>query len=108
MTARGRVTVGIIQKPWGWEEILMETPNYRVKKLFVIIGHRTSEQYHKLKEETWIFPDGRVQHIAPGAVHRLANNGPHPVLEVLEVAHGDDSDIVRLQDDYGRSKPEGP
>jgi predicted ester cyclase len=56
-----------------------------VKKLFVIIGHRTSEQIHKEKEETWIFPYGRVQHIAPGTVHRLGNDGPHPVLEVLEV-----------------------
>lgn len=94
----------IVQKPWGWEEILIETSHYRIKKLFVLIGRRTSSQYHNEKEETWVFSDDRIQHIAPGTIHRLCNDGPHPVLEVLEVAHGSDSDIVRLEDDYGRSK----
>jgi len=93
----------IFQKPWGWEEILMETPHYRVKKLFVLLGQRTSLQYHNEKEETWFFHDGKIQHIAPGTIHRLSNDGPHRVLEVLEVSHGSDSDIVRLEDDYGRS-----
>jgi mannose-6-phosphate isomerase-like protein (cupin superfamily) len=40
-----------------------------------------------------------------GQLHRLANRSAHPV-EIVEVQLGErleESDIVRLQDDYGRS-----
>jgi mannose-6-phosphate isomerase len=43
--------------------------------------------------------------IAIGEVHRLANQTPDPV-EIVEVQFGSylgEDDIVRLQDDYGRS-----
>ena len=48
---------------------------------------------------------GQHVDIALGQVHRLANKTDAPV-EIVEVQFGDylgEDDIVRLQDDYGRS-----
>ena len=84
-------------KPWGYEVILCKWGGWRVKLLVVEENCRTSKQYHREKEEYWFYPDGRVQHIPPGEVHRL--EGP---IEILELVRGSDEDVVRLEDDYGR------
>jgi mannose-6-phosphate isomerase len=41
-----------IEKPWGEEEIIVDTPNYRIKIIHVKAGCRLSKQYHNEKEET--------------------------------------------------------
>ncbi|MHA2086192.1 MAG: cupin, partial [Candidatus Thorarchaeota archaeon] len=41
-----------IEKPWGFEIIWAETPNYLAKFLYINAGHRLSLQYHEIKEET--------------------------------------------------------
>jgi len=87
----------IIEKPWGKEEILIETVYYRIKKITVNPGCRTSLQYHNKKVETIIYPDGRIKHIPPKRIHRII--GP---VTVIEVSHGSDDDVIRLEDDYGR------
>lgn len=90
-----------IDKPWGWEEILITTPTYKVKLLHINAGCRTSLQRHNEKYETWISSDLSLCHIPAKEIHRLEA----PVsqdLEVLEISHGNDSDIERLEDDYGR------
>jgi len=87
----------VILKPWGKEEILVETPYYRIKRITVNAGARTSLQYHNQKVETLIYPDGRIEHIPPKKIHRIV--GP---VTIIEVSHGSDSDVVRIEDDYGR------
>jgi mannose-6-phosphate isomerase len=84
-------------KPWGREEIVVKTENYVIKKIIVDTGCRLSLQYHNYKEETLIYPDGKIEHIPPKMIHRI--DGP---ITIIEVSHGEDSDIVRLKDDYGR------
>jgi len=86
----------IIEKPWGTEEIIHDS-NWRVKLIVVKEGHRTSLQKHKEKYEMFFYEDGRTEEIPPGKIHRLC--GP---IKVLEVARGNDLDIVRLEDDYDR------
>ena len=86
-----------IEKPWGYEEILHEDA-WRIKKIVVEEGKRTSLQYHREKFEAWFYPDGHIVVIPPLTDHRL--EGP---VEVIEAAMGSDDDIVRLEDDYGRT-----
>lgn len=61
----------ITNKPWGYEVILEENENFRLKKLHVWAGKRTSLQFHESKTEEWLFPDGEYRHIPPKKVHRL-------------------------------------
>ena len=89
----------IVDKPWGRERIILKWEGYTVKILEVDEGHRTSLQYHNKKNEMMYYEDGRVVFIPPGLPHRLV--GPVKVLEVSW--NGDDSDIVRLEDDYNRA-----
>jgi mannose-6-phosphate isomerase len=113
----------LVQKPWGYEEIWAETPNYVGKVLFIKPGHRLSRQYHNLKEETFrvlsgyltleigsgtdikslkLLP-GETYHCPPGTIHRMicADSETRGV-EVLEVSTNHLDDVVRLEDDYNR------
>lgn len=107
-------------RPWGrWEEYLNE-PGYRVKRIIVHSGQRLSLQKHHHRSEHWAIASGTgvftldaVQHrvetgdsvfIPIGGVHRIANDGPEPLI-IIETQLGLclEDDIVRLEDDYGRS-----
>lgn len=88
----------IIPKNWGKEEIIEENEHYRIKIITVDSGCRTSLQYHDEKIETHIYLDGKIIHIPPKMVHRIC--GP---ATLIEVCHGVDEDIHRLEDDYGRA-----
>ena len=111
-----------IDKPWGWEEILDLNDAYCIKHLFIEDGKRLSQQYHERKMETLMLVSGaadvtwgrgsdqRVEAmvlsqpypIAPGTVHRLRATAPEGAL-ILEVSTTELDDVVRLDDDYGRS-----
>lgn len=90
-----------VEKPWGWEEFLVENEYYRIKRLHVNAGCRNSLQWHREKVETLIYPNGDIVHVPPLKVHRI-EAPPNKDIEVLEVSHGKDEDIERLEDDYGR------
>lgn len=92
---------GFIKKPWGEEEILVDNDFYKIKRIRVYAGQSTSKQYHINKIETWIYQDGSIYHIPPYEIHRLVAPNDKDI-EVIEVSHGVDSDIVRLEDRYGR------
>lgn len=115
-------TVKFIKKPWGHEEIWAHTDKYVGKILFIEAGKRLSLQYHNLKEETILVKDGKLlleagsskdsldqivlnpgqtYHIPPKLVHRMsAINDTF----VVEVSTPELDDVVRIEDDYGRSK----
>ena len=113
-----------IPKPWGNEIIWARTYKYVGKKLFIQNGEKLSLQYHKIKDETIYVVTGLLTleylttdatgtkevkllkagdsfHIPPGMVHRMIAN--HGNVEVMEVSTPELEDVVRLQDDYGRS-----
>jgi quercetin dioxygenase-like cupin family protein len=109
-----------IDKPWGHELWFAHTDRYVGKLLVVEAGQRLSLQYHRVKDETIYVQEGRLRltlerdgelgvddlgpgearHIAPGTRHRFE------ALErcvLLEVSTPEVEDVVRLEDDYGRS-----
>lgn len=109
----------VSQKPWGHERILHSDDTCVVKQIYVKAGHRLSLQYHKEKIETMFLVGGmgyiqlgdsqvpfRMNKlipvlIEPHRVHRLMA-APDQDCLVIEVSSTELSDVVRLEDDYGR------
>jgi len=108
-----------VERPWGWYEDLLEGPGYKLKRLLIRKGQRLSLQRHRHRSENWtvaagageLFCDGVWHqasagsnlHIPCGALHR-ARGGSADLL-IIEVQHGtrlEESDIERLEDDFGR------
>lgn len=110
-----------VEKPWGYELIYAKTEKYVGKILYVFKGQQLSLQYHRIKDETMYmlkgaaelsigqvrreirtkaFSTGMTYRIEPGVVHRLTAIED---CEVLEVSTPELSDVVRLQDRYGRT-----
>ncbi len=106
-------------RPWGWYEDLLEGPGYKLKRLWIDAGQRLSLQRHRHRSENWTVAAGSgallcddhwtsaipetTLHIPCGAVHR-AEAGEEGLL-LIEVQHGallQESDIERLEDDFGR------
>lgn len=106
-------------RPWGKFELLTLNETTSVKIITVTPGHRLSLQTHTERSEWWTALDegltvevddrswqpavGERIWIPQGAAHRACNTSDHDV-RFLEIAFGrfDESDIVRLQDDYVR------
>ena len=108
-------------RPWGGYEVLIDDPHYKVKRITVMAGQRLSYQRHALRSEHWFIVEGtgrvtidgtdrlvtlgHAVDVAVGAAHRIANPAAQPLV-FIEVQHGvsfEEDDIVRLDDDYGRS-----
>jgi mannose-6-phosphate isomerase len=110
-----------VDKPWGHEEIWAETDRYVGKILHITAGHRLSLQHHEIKDETiriltgtmkleledqdgtvqdLILEEGMAAHIAPHRKHRMEAITD---VSVLEVSTPELDDVVRHQDDYGRT-----
>jgi mannose-6-phosphate isomerase len=120
-TAPGGKSDEFVARPWGGFEVLEEGAGYKVKRLVVEPGHRLSLQRHRFRAEHWVVIAGsprvivgsRARRLKPrgtatipkGAWHRLENPGRIPVV-IIEVQHGPylgEDDIIRRQDDYGRT-----
>jgi mannose-6-phosphate isomerase len=110
-----------VEKPWGSELIWALTEVYAGKILFVKAGESLSLQFHRVKDEAWYVLEGRAhlqigkagegdlgeQVIVAGEAFRLRPGTVHRVkaladTRILEVSTPDLSDVVRLEDDYGR------
>ena len=50
-----------VEKPWGWELIWAEAPDYVGKVLFVKAGESLSLQFHNVKDESWYVESGRAR-----------------------------------------------
>jgi mannose-6-phosphate isomerase len=109
------------ERPWGRYEVLQESATHKVKCIWMKPGFRLSYQRHKHRAEHWyivqgtgiITIDGEESPVGPGStvefpigtLHRLANTGSEEIIFV-EVQTGtsfDESDIERVEDDYGRA-----
>ena len=112
----------IVDKPWGYEEIIVQTNSYVMKKIFIRAGHRLSRQFHAQKDETVYvskgvllldlsendsesnilkLSEGKSWRIKPKTIHRFTAPEDQSV-ELFEVSTPELDDIVRLHDDYGR------
>jgi mannose-6-phosphate isomerase len=109
------------QRPWGSFTVLDEGDNFKVKRIEVLPGKRLSYQKHAQRAEHWVVVQGTAKvtlddrdievksgeaiDIAVGAAHRVENPGDD-LLVFIEVQRGKylgEDDIVRLQDDFGRT-----
>src|SRR5687768_10213490 len=118
-------SVTIVPKPWGHEIIWAKTDRYVGKILHVKSGQSLSLQFHHQKEETLYLLRGRVRltlekngdrrivvmepgqafYIPPGLIHRIE------ALEDSDVAEASTTeltDVVRLEDRYGREGSSAP
>ena len=109
------------EKPWGYELLFALTPQYAGKILFVKKGHRLSLQYHNEKDETLYIQQGKAlleienedgnmvkTEVSSGISFRLPPQKKHRFQAIedttfLEVSPPELDDVVRLDDDYGRS-----
>lgn len=108
-------------RPWGGYSSILSGPRFQVKRLFVKPGKQLSLQKHHHRSEHWVVVrgtaevhvDGKVTmltenqsiYLPLGCEHRLANPGKIE-LELIEVQTGSylgEDDIIRIQDDFGRT-----
>ena len=107
-------------RPWGSFTTILNGPGFQVKIIKIKSNQKISLQYHKHREEHWVFLSGKglVQiddnqkkvkkgdyaYIKRQQIHRLSNVGKD-VLSLIEVQLGSitsEDDIVRIEDEYGR------
>ncbi len=107
--------------PWGRWEVLLEESTYKVKRVTVLPGKRLSYQKHSNRNEHWsvisgsalvtidgkdtLLEAGQAIDIPREAAHRVSNPGQSPLvfIEIQRGSYLGEDDIVRLEDDYGRS-----
>jgi mannose-1-phosphate guanylyltransferase/mannose-6-phosphate isomerase len=111
------------QRPWGSYTVLDKGPGYKIKLVEVLPKKRLSYQLHQSRSEHWVVLTGVAKvtkddvvfeveandstFIPPHVPHRL-ENPTDKLLKLIEVQSGrylEEDDIVRLDDDYERSKP---
>jgi len=109
------------RRPWGTYTVLDEGEGFKVKRIEVLPGKRLSYQKHARRAEHWVVVAGEAKvtlddrevtvrageaiDVPTGAAHRVENPGAAPLV-FIEVQRGDylgEDDIVRLQDDFGRT-----
>ncbi len=110
-----------IEAPWGGHDTIVDHEEYKLKQLFVKPNAKLSLQYHHHRSEHWVVASGTATvqlgekifdldageyiHIPLGEKHRISNNTTCDLI-IVEVQYGEkleESDIVRLEDSFGRA-----
>nr|WP_317845950.1 cupin domain-containing protein [Pseudomonas chlororaphis] len=111
-----------VNRPWGSYTVLEEGQGFKIKKIVVKPGATLSLQMHHHRSEHWVVVQGAARvtnngesshllnsnestFIAAGHKHRLANPGVIDLV-IIEVQSGEylgEDDIVRFEDQYGRT-----
>jgi len=110
-----------VARPWGTYTVLNEGPRYKAKRIEVKPGASLSLQMHHHRNEHWIVVSGVAEvtngervfmlqanestYIPAEHKHRLTNPGQE-MLVMIEVQSGSylgEDDIVRFEDQYGRT-----
>ena len=108
------------ERPWGKYEVLLDSPDVKVKRITVNPYSRLSYQYHDKRSERWVIVSGILSvilddvriiktsgesiHIPLGSRHRACNETHEPVIfiEVQTGSYFGEDDIIRIKDDYNR------
>ena len=117
---KGLDNIETIEAPWGIHTSFIDANGFKVKQLTINSGGILSLQKHKHRMEHWVVGsgiatvelDGKKTILSPGeyieipkeSIHRLSNESSDELI-VIEVQCGkilEESDIVRLEDSYGR------
>jgi len=105
-------------RPWGYFEQFVLNAQCTVKLVYVDPEKRLSLQYHNGRSEFWkvvkgpvkvqidnktmILQTGQSITIPQKATHRLMGTGTDAIILEISTGDFDESDIVRLEDDYKR------
>ncbi len=113
--------IQIKNKPWGSEVWFAQNEHFAGKILRIKKGHRYSLQYHEHKIETQYLYSGQIKltygdsldsleeiilnpgdkfDVNPPLIHRMEALEDS---EIFEVSTPELDDVVKLEDDYGRS-----
>ena len=106
------------KRPWGHFERYTLNEQSTVKMVYLDGDKRLSLQYHNSRSEFWKVIKGPVKvqlhddvkvlqtgdsiTIPNKAVHRLMGAGSDAIILEISMGEFDESDIVRLEDDYKR------
>ena len=110
-----------VYRPWGHYTSVIEGTSWQVKRLEINSNASISLQTHKYRSEHWVVVSGTATveldgktsnlyknestYIPNGCKHRLTNPGEVPLI-VIEVQSGSylgEDDILRFEDNYGRT-----
>jgi len=110
-----------VHRPWGTYTVLEEGPRFKIKRIEVKPGASLSLQMHHHRSEHWVVVSGMAKvingeseffvstnqstYIPAGHKHRLENPGVVELV-MIEVQSGEylgEDDIVRFEDNYGRT-----
>jgi mannose-6-phosphate isomerase len=109
------------KRPWGKYEVLLDTPDCKVKQITVNPGGKLSYQYHTKRREQWTVVSGEAVIILDdeklfrtvgesikiplGAKHRIINEGEEDLIfiEVQTGSYFGEDDIIRIEDEYNRN-----
>jgi mannose-6-phosphate isomerase len=108
-------------RPWGSYQVLSDGADFKTKIITVRPQQRLSYQRHTRRSEHWFVVKGSgtvtldgvevavtigsAVDVPVGMPHRIQNDA-HEDLVFVEVQHGEyfgEDDILRLEDDYGRT-----
>ena len=108
-------------RAWGYYEVLLNMPGYKVKTLTILPQGEISLQRHAYRNEHWYIVNGKgivtkrkseirvlsgdSVDLPVNEVHRIRNIGKENLVSI-EIAQGDyleEDDIVRLEEKYGRA-----
>jgi mannose-6-phosphate isomerase len=106
------------KRPWGRFERFTLNEQCTVKLIYIDGDKRLSSQYHNNRSEFWKVVKGPVKvqlgddtktletgesiTIPKKTVHRLIGDGTDGIILEISTGQFDESDIVRLEDDYKR------
>ena len=109
-------------RPWGNFKILLDTPYTKVKRITVNPNQKLSLQYHEHRSEIWTIVSGygKVQvgdvtkSVKTGGVVEIPTGYKHRVIasevgitfievQLSNSKNFSEDDIVRIEDDYGRT-----
>lgn len=108
-------------RPWGSYTVLYDGNDCKVKRISVRPGQKISYQYHSKRKEQWVVIsgngftkiNGETTPVEPGSIveiplearHTIGSSGEQPLvfIEVQTGSYFGEDDIIRLEDDYGRT-----
>ncbi|MGN0918508.1 MAG: mannose-1-phosphate guanylyltransferase/mannose-6-phosphate isomerase [Oxalobacter sp.] len=114
-----------VYRPWGNYETLVLSDRFQVKRIIVKPGEQNSLQMHYHRAEHWTVVSGTAEvtigekkmlvaenesvYIPLGTKHRIRNPGTIPLvfIEVQTGSYLGEDDIVRFEDNYGRTDATG-
>ena len=117
----------VIEKPWGEERVWAAMGSLHGKLLFIKQGHRNSLKQNRTKEECLFVLEGTIE-VEYGSEFSFSDPIMHPFkkrelnhgellniqsmcpyriraltdAQVIEIGNGTSSEVIRIEDDYGR------